>query len=151
MLAAPRRTLLLAAALATLAACAAIPRAPKDRDAAAKTFATQPDKANLYVFRDSQEAEALPATVLLDGKVLGATHGRTFLLAEIEPGPHRLLSEGDNDAQLAITAEAGKNLFVWQETSRGVLRPRTQLHVVDEARGRAGVAACELVLPVSLK
>jgi hypothetical protein len=145
------RRLLLASALAAAAACAAIPRAPKDRDAAAKTFATTPDKANLYVFRDSQVADALPATVLLDGKNLGATVGRTFLLAQIDPGPHTLESRGDNDAELAITAEAGKNLFVWQETSRGFLKPRTQLHVVDEARGQAGVAACELALPVALE
>lgn len=138
-------------ALLVLSACAAIPRAPKDRDAAAKTFATTPDKANLYVFRDTQVADALPATVLLDGKVLGATVGRTFLLAQIDPGPHRLVSRGDNDAELAITAEAGKNLFVWQETSQGLLKPRTKLHVVDEARGQAGVAACELVLPVALE
>jgi hypothetical protein len=146
-----RPRVLLPAALLTLAACAAIPRAPKDRDAAAKTFATTPDKANLYVFRDSQVADALPATVLLDGKVLGATVGRTFLLAQIDPGPHELVSRGDNDAELAVTAEAAKNLFVWQEASQGFLKPRTKLHVVDEARGQAGVAACELVLPVALE
>lgn len=145
------RGLLLAAALVVLAACAAIPRAPKDRDAAAKTFAPPPDKANLYVFRDSRVAEALPATVLLDGKNLGATVGRTFLLAQVDPGPHKLESRGDNDAELAITAEAGKNLFVWLETLQGLLKPRTRLHVVDETRGQAGVAACELVLPVALE
>ena len=145
------RSALTVTLVALVAGCAAIPRAPQERDAAVKTFTPTPGKANLYVFRDEAAGAPKPLTVRLDGKLLGNTQGKTFLFAQVDPGQHRLVSEGENDAALAFTAEDGKNVFVWQEVKRGLLRARSSLALVDEARGREGVAACALVLPVSLE
>ena len=142
-----RQVLRAVAVLAFLGlACASVPRASLDRDAAAKRFeAPPPGKANLYVFRDEMYGGNWGATLLLDDRLLGDTTHHTFLLTQVEPGQHRLLSKAENDADLAFTAEAGKNHFVWQEMKMGAFRARATLHVVDEQRGRTGVRACELV------
>lgn len=140
----------LALALAALAGCAAIPRAPKERDAEVKTFLAAPDKANVYVFRDQDLGKLLSLTVLLDGKLLGNTQGHTFLFTQVAPGPHKLESQGENDVEITFTAEAGKNVFVWQEVRMALLKALARLQVVDEARGQQGVQACQLVLPVRL-
>ena len=55
------------------------------------------------------------------------------------------MSQTENDATLSLDAKAGNNYFVWQEFKRGLMAPRSQLHLVDEATGKAGVAECELV------
>ena len=64
----------------------------------------------------------------------------------IDPGPHKLVSKApEADATLEITAEAGKNLFVWQEVKFGMFGARTALSQVDEESGKRRVLTCELV------
>jgi hypothetical protein len=67
------------------------------------------------------------------------------VFAQIEPGPHKIMSKAENDTDLAFTAEAGKNHFVWQKMKMGMWRARATLHLVDDQRGRSGVNACDLV------
>lgn len=125
-------------------ACASVPMASPELDRSAKEFLTTPDKANLYVFRDESFGAAMKMSVMLDGRPLGDTAAKTFLLASIEPGPHALFSKAENDARLEFTAEPGKNVFVWQEVKMGVLMARSKLHLVDEADARPRVNACSL-------
>lgn len=140
---------LLAASLlaAGTSACVSIPRAAPEHDRAAKTFAPPPGKANLYVFRDESMGAAVKMSVILDGRILGDSGSGTYVLAAIDPGPHRVVSKApEADAVLDFTAEADKNVFVWQEVKMGVFSARTALHLVDEKSGRERVATCELVL-----
>lgn len=141
----PRMPLLVV--LGALAAgCASVPKAPAELDLAAKEFRTTPGKANLYVFRDEGLGSAVKMPVLLDGRLLGDTAAKTFLLTAVEPGAHTLLSKTENDAVLDFTAEPGKNVYVWQEVKMGVWSARSKLHLVDEASARARVNACELAV-----
>lgn len=134
------------AALALLSVgCASVPRASADRDAVVKRFEVAPGKANLYVFRDETYGGSWAASVLVDGRLVGDTVHHTFVFAQIEPGPHKIMSKAENDSDLAFTAEAGRNHFVFQEMKMGVWRARATLHLVDEQRGRSGVNACELI------
>ncbi len=133
-------------AVALLTGCASVPRASRDRDAAAKQFeAPPPGKANLYVFRDETFGGNWGATVLLDNRLIGETTHHTFILTQVNPGEHVLVSKAENDANLTFVAEAGKTHFVWQEMKMGMWSARATLHMVDEQRGRVGVQACELV------
>jgi hypothetical protein len=141
-----RSALVLALAVGAVG-CASIPRAPKERDAEVKAFKSTPGKANLYVFRDEGMGGAVTMTVLLDGKPVGQTSGHTFVFTQVDPGAHKLISQAENDFELPITAEAGKNVFVWQEVKMGVFKARSNLHLVDDKRGQEGVNACELVAP----
>ncbi|HEY6099624.1 MAG TPA: DUF2846 domain-containing protein [Anaeromyxobacter sp.] len=139
------RGALAAAALAALAACASVPKAPPERDLAAKQFAApMPGQAALYVFRNESMGGAVKMGLVLDGAYLGDTAARTFHWVTVAPGKHTLIGKAENDAVLEFTAAPGQNLFVWQEVKMGVLSARNRLELVDDARGRTGVAECEL-------
>jgi hypothetical protein len=128
-----------------LAACASVPKAEPDRDFAAKQF-TRPlrGKAALYVFRNESLAGAVKMSLELDGQPLGDTAPRTFHWVTLKPGKHTLVGKAENESVLEFTAAPGQNLFVWQEVKMGLLSAQNRLELVNEERGRAGVAECEL-------
>ncbi len=139
-----RRTLA-AAALAALAACASVPKAPPERDLAAKQFAApMPGQAALYVYRNESFGAAAKMGLILDGAYLGDTAAATFHWVTIAPGKHTLVGKAENDAVLEFEANPGQNVFVWQEVKMGMWAPRNRLELVDEARGKAAVAECSL-------
>ncbi len=127
-------------------ACASVPMASPEMDLAAKEFRTTPGKANLYVFRDESMGGAVKMSLILDGRLLGDTAAKTFLLEPLDPGPHALVSKTENDARLEFTAEAGKNVYVWQEVKMGVMSARSALHLVDEASARGRIAECKMAV-----
>ncbi len=135
------------AVLALLAsACASVPMAPPEKDRAAKEFKTTPGKANLYVFRDEGMGAAVKMSVLLDDKIMGDTAAKTFLVETVEPGKHALVSKTENDARLDFTAEAGKNVYVWQEVKMGLMSARSALHVLEEAEAKPRISECSLAV-----
>ena len=132
-------------ALSLLAtACASVPMASLDADRVAKEFRTTPGKSNLYVFRDESMGGAVKMTVVLDGRMLGDTAAKTFLLTPVAAGPHALVSKTENDARLEFTAVPGKNVYVWQEVKMGVWAARSDLHLMDEEAAKERIAACSL-------
>jgi hypothetical protein len=124
--------------------CASAPRASVQADKQAKTFETRPDQCGLYVYRNESLGAAVSLQLDLDGKRIGATSAKTFFFAWLEPGPHTLLSHGESKSELAIDAQAGKLLFVWQEVKWGFMTAGSKLHLVPEAEGKQGVLECEL-------
>lgn len=141
-----RRTLA-AAALAALAACASVPKAPPERDLAAKQFAApMPGQAALYVYRNESFGAAAKMGLILDGAYLGDTAANTFHWVTIAPGKHTIVGKAENDAVLEFEANPGQNVFVWQEVKMGVLQARSKLHLVDEASGRERVNSCKLAI-----
>jgi len=133
-------------ALAILASgCASVPMATPEQDTAAKTFAVKPGKANIYVYRNETMGAAIKMPIALDGKLVGDTGAKTFLLLEVSPGSHTLVSKTENDSTLTIDAAAGRNYFVWQEVKMGMMAARSALQRVDDATGKAGIAECKLV------
>jgi len=135
---------LIAATLLTTG-CASVPMAGKDEDAKAKTFATTPNKANIYIYRNESMGAAIKMPLLIDGRSVGDTAANTFVLQAVEPGKHSVVSKTENDPSLDVNAEAGKNYFVWQEVKMGAFAARSALHPVDDAKGKAGVNECKLV------
>jgi len=125
--------------------CASVPMASQELDTTAKTFAVKPGKANIYVYRNESMGAAIKMPIALDGKLVGDTGAKTFLLLEVSPGNHTLVSKTENDSTLAIDAAAGRNYFVWQEVKMGMMAARSALQRVDDATGKAGVAECKLV------
>lgn len=135
--------LLIASALVT--GCASVPMANVERDSQAKTFAVAPGKSNIYIYRNESMGAAVKMDVAIDGKVAGQTAAKTYFALEVPPGKHILISKAENDSALDLTAEAGKNYFVWQEVKMGIMYARNQLQLVDEAAGKAGVSECKLI------
>ena len=134
---------ILIAVLAT--GCASVPMASVEKDTAAKTFAVKSNKANIYIYRNETFGAAIKMPVALDGKLVGDTAAKTYLLLEVDPGNHTVISKTENDPTLTVIAEPGKNHFVWQEVKMGAFAARSALKLVDDATGKAGVAESKLI------
>jgi hypothetical protein len=135
--------------ISMLVGCASVPMANLEKDAAAKTFAVQPDKSNIYVYRNENFGAAIKMPVAIDGRLVGDTAAKTYLKVEVAPGNHTVTSKTENDASVTLQTAAGKNYFVWQEVKMGMWSARSQLHQVDDATGKAGIDECKLVEGVS--
>jgi hypothetical protein len=112
-------------------------------DSAAKTFNTDSAKANIYIYRDESFGAALKMPVTLDNASIGETASKTYLFRQVTPGTHTITSQGKDT--LSVDTKAGNNYFVWQEVKMGLVSGGSKLHLVDEAKGKAGVADCKLV------
>ncbi|NQD36304.1 DUF2846 domain-containing protein [Permianibacter sp. IMCC34836] len=119
--------------------CASVPMATKEVDAASKKFIAPADKANLYIYRNESMGAAIKMPLTVDGQHVGETAANTFVLRQVAPGPHKVQSLTENNASLDITAEAGKNIFVWQEVKMGMMSAGSALHLMSEEEGKKGV------------
>lgn len=136
-------TVALFAALAS--GCASVPMATPAADATAKTFQVAPDKANLYIYRNESMGAAVKMKVLIDGQPAGQTAAKTYIMRTVDPGSHVVTSKAENESTVTVDAVAGQNYFLWQEVKMGFGSARSALQLVDEAKGKAGVAECKLV------
>lgn len=126
--------------------CASVPMAPVERDIQAKRFSPAPDKASLYIYRHESFGRAAPMTVMVNGKALGQTLGKTYLQLDLKPGAYKVESHSENVSTLPLSTEAGKNYFVWQEVKMGMWMARNILQQVDESTGRDGVIKSKLIV-----
>ncbi|MFY0731737.1 DUF2846 domain-containing protein [Pseudomonas sp. NFX15] len=125
--------------------CASVKMADESQDAQAKTFQVARDKAHIYVYRNESMGAGVKMPVALNGKPVGQTVAKSYLMLSVPAGQQTLVSSAENDSELKLTAEAGKNYFVWQEVKVGFIKARNSLQVVDEQTGRAGVAESKLI------
>lgn len=143
-----KKQLLLVAFLAAasiMSGCASVPMASDQKDAEAKTFRVQPGKSNIYVYRNESMGGAVKMEVDVDGKQVGTTAAKTYLVVTVKPGKHTLVSHAESESDLVVDAQPGKNHFVWQEVKMGALYARSRLQLVDEQTGKAGVGECRLI------
>ena len=131
-----------------MTACATVPMASAEKDAKAKTFITQPDKANIYVYRNELFGAAVKLDLSLDGKPLGKTVAMSYFAVEVEPGKHTLISTAENISTLEVESKAGNSDFIRQEVKMGIWLPRSELQIVDAQVGRKSVLECKLIEPV---
>lgn len=135
----------LLALTALSAGCASVKMADDTQDAQAKSFQVAPDKANIYVYRNESMGAGVKMPVTLNGKPVGETVAKSYLMLAVPAGQQTLVSSAENDSELKLTAEPGKNYFVWQEVKMGFIKARNNLQVVDEKTGRAGVTESKLI------
>lgn len=142
------KKLLAAGAMVTVvlaSGCASVQMASDEQDNAAKSFAVKPGKANIYVYRNENFGAAIKMPVALNGKLVGDTAAKTYLLLQVDPGSYTVTSKTENDSNITVDAAAGRNYFLWQEVKMGLMAARSNLQVVDDATGKAGVAECKLI------
>lgn len=125
--------------------CASVPMAPADQDAKAKQFTPVSKKANVYIYRNENFGRAIPMTVSVNGKVLGQTAAQTYFWLQLNPGQYNLESHTENVSMLNLSAEPGKDYFVWQEVKMGLWAARSLLQQVDDKTGREGVLESKLI------
>jgi len=133
-------------AAALVGGCASVPMASADADSKAKTFVAPTDgNAELYVYRNESFGGAIKMPLLLDNTSIGDTAAHTYVMGEVTPGKHTLVSKTENDVSLAFDAQPGQKYYVWQEVKMGVWSARSALHQVDEKTGQEAVEECKLI------
>jgi hypothetical protein len=131
--------------LALLAGCATVPMAAPADSARLKRLAAPPDAAVVYLYRNESFGAAIHMDVELDGRPAGQTVAQSYMVWQVAPGRHRLVSRAENDHDLTIDTAPGRRYFVWQEVKMGILSARSRLQQVAESQGQAGVDECELI------
>lgn len=136
--------LVIVAALAFLTGCASVPMAPKDQDAASKSFKAPSEKmAGVYIYRNSSFGGAIKKAVKIDNVVIGETARYTYFHREVPPGAHTLATQSEfGDNVLNFTAEEGRNYYFRQYMKLGAFVAGSGLEAVTETVGQAGVQEC---------
>lgn len=123
--------------------CAQVQLAAPELDDAAKKFAVTQGKSNVYIYRNETMGAAVRMPLTLNGRLVAETGPNTYALLVVDSGKHTLVSKTENDSSLSLEVLPGRNYFVWQEVKMGLFAARSLLQLVDEEKGRAGVAECK--------
>ena len=126
------------------AGCASIPMAEQSADKAAKTFTAPAGMSRIYVYRNEGFGAAVTMDVFIDGRKLGQTVSKTYLVADVAPGSHTIMGKSENEHVTNLTTVAGRIHYVWQEVKMGLMYARNELKVMDDRTGQAGVLECNL-------
>ena len=127
------------------AGCATVPLSTPQEDLRVKALSPPPDAALVYLYRNENFGGAVKMPVLMDNVYSGETGAKTYMVWQVAPGPHVLLSKTENDATLDLVAEPAHKYFVWQEVKMGLLSARSKLHAVTDDEGTKALSACKLV------
>ena len=127
-----------------ISGCASIAKAPASLDTEAKQFIPNANHAQVYVYRNETLGAALSMPVTVDGKLAGTTGPNSFFKFDLPEGKHTITSQGD-ESTLEIETQKNKNYYVWQEVKMGAFSGGSELQIVDEAKGQAGVRECSLI------
>ncbi|MDO8988935.1 MAG: DUF2846 domain-containing protein [Sideroxyarcus sp.] len=138
------KNLMVVATLAVLTGCASVPMAPKEQDAASKTFkAPASNMAGVYIYRNSFIGKALTKQLLIDGVVIGETANKVYFHREVTPGEHTLATQAEfGENALKFKAEAGKNYFFQQYIKMGTFKGSAGIQAVSEEEGKQNVLQC---------
>ena len=126
-------------------ACASVNLAEPDEDSAAKSFAVADGESNIYIFRSEDVILNKGVSIKVDGRPMGNTGPRTFILATVSPGKHTITATGENTEQLEVETVPGENYFVWLEIRLGAFTNHGHLHLMNEDEGKKGVMASKLI------
>jgi PBP1b-binding outer membrane lipoprotein LpoB len=128
-----------------MSGCASVPMASKSADVQAKQFAPAADKATVYIYRNESFGAAIKMPLLIDNVAVGDTASKTYVVKQLAPGSHTITSKTEKDSSITIDMLAGQIYYIWQEVKMGVFAARSELHVVDEQKGHAGVQESTLI------
>jgi hypothetical protein len=91
-----------------------------------------PDKALIYVIRDTMMGMAIQTKLAVDGQWVGVNRGNNYFFISVTPGKHYFCSRAENHSALELTVEAGKTYYLHQEVVMGIMKARTKLEVMDD-------------------
>lgn len=124
-----------------LSACASVPMASRDADAAGKTFAPPPPgSATLYLYRESIFGAAYSLALSVGQRNLGALAADTWFRIDVEPGTYDVRcttpeASGSQSVQIA----SGETRFVEAAIRMGFVAPRCAVFEVAPEKGRSAV------------
>lgn len=126
-----------------------MPKADSALVASARSFTPGPGRARIYVIRTkSMVGAAIAQSVVVDGRIIGATGSGTFLVTEVEPGLHIVSAVAQGNAQAQqIDAEAGHCYFIKLWMRVPPLGVTVKLEAVTETEGRDLVKRYRMAAP----
>jgi hypothetical protein len=131
--------------------CATVPMASAEDDARMKRMSPPPDQGLVYLYRNEIFGSAVHMDVSMDGRLWGQTVANSFMVWQLRPGTHRLVSHTENDSEIEVDVLPGRRYFVWQEVKMGTMFARSRLQMVSEQQGQAAVNDCKLIkMPLPL-
>jgi len=122
--------------------------APAADDKRAKTFAPDPGRGVIYVFRAAFVGKLVGLDLLVDGRPVAQTRGKTFVRLDLAPGDHTLASVHpghDNQVDLRVSAPAGSIVYVEQSIRMGALQSGPALALADNNKSQARIRRCRLL------
>jgi hypothetical protein len=120
----------------TLAGCQQTPPSPEDLQA--KKFEAVPDKAVIYLVRDSPDFSDVQAQIRVGDKLLLKTYPGTYYRWEVPAGKHTITGYGEDIGTITVQVERGRIYFVQQRVT-GLRVPSSHFELVREPEGRAAV------------
>jgi len=127
------------ATVAVLGGCTSM--APEPQSSAPRAEGA-PGKAVVYIVRTRPDMSYLTASVVVDDRMIGATHAGTYFRLELAPGRHRLSGYGQDNGAMTFDVQPDRVYFI-QHTVSGSWRatsPHSFFSVMDEGRARAAMA-----------
>jgi hypothetical protein len=115
-----------------------VPLAPKQADAEAKRFNSQPGRASIYVMREDMfTGQAALFQVSLDGKDQGKLSRGTYFLFTVPPGKHVVAFTGEvGRGTETIYAVEGGMYYLEIRPKSGIMAPPTNIFRIDVQRAR---------------
>jgi len=136
--------ILLIATLIALAGCVQIPPSPEEIQS--KKFESLPDKAVIYIVRNSMDSWE-SGSLLLDDTAPITTYRNTYYRWEVAPGSHRIAGFAGDHSLLNLDTRAGAVYYVEYTVHGTPWTPQafTKLRPVDERLGRRLVQGARLL------
>lgn len=104
--------------------------------ATAPDLTAPPDKARICILRTSRLGAAIHVWTFADDRLLGVTRGRTYVVADLEPGTYTIWSKAENVSAKKMSFEAGKTYFIRQVLLPGFGKARARVELFGEEEGR---------------
>jgi hypothetical protein len=99
-------------------------------------------KGRIYVMRPAGAGSAVSMNVSDDGKPIGSTGAHGFLCWEREPGDTIVTSTSEGASKAALSVQPGVVYYIFQHVRMGLLMARSELEIVDEAKGQKVLKKC---------
>jgi hypothetical protein len=127
-----------------------LPDAPFELRTAALTFRPSPGMARIYAYLSDLPTERAITQVAVDSQLVGWIGGGSFLMVEVEPGPHRVSAPaGRHESALWLDAapdsvyfvELRKNRLAWSLASSW----RAKVREMDPVEARNAIRRAHMV------
>ena len=107
--------------------------------------AENPEMARIYVLRPQLFGGLVAIEISDNNKPIGTTIKHGYLCWERQPGHLTITSMVANNSRLELDVEKGKNYYVHEKIlfSDAIGRPRDELILLDEEKGKALLNQCE--------
>lgn len=109
-----------------------------------KSLTVPRDKALVYFVRPSVVGLIVPFKVHYNDSLIGSTTGGKYLFLAAEPGNCKFISVSENDAELNLSVEAGKQYFIEQKPKMGIVMARNDLILLTEEEGKIKLSKCSI-------